>query len=77
MDQDPSWDEASIELIAECDGDSIRFTIMNIGTGDMEAPLGFIVIEGIYWSDNTWSDIIHFKIISNTLEYMPPRAEQN
>ncbi len=42
---DPTWDEASIELQAVCEGDSIYFTIVNIGGGDMDQPLNFIVIE--------------------------------
>ena len=42
---DPQWDEASIELFAVCDGDSIRFSIVNIGQGDMTNPLEFIIIE--------------------------------
>ena len=45
LDPEPQWDEASIELNASCNGDSIIFHIVNIGVGDMNAPLGFIVIE--------------------------------
>ena len=44
---DPNWDGASIELNAECKGDSILFTINNIGSGDMNTPLEFIVIEDV------------------------------
>ncbi len=47
IDPDPQWDEASIELYASCDGDSVFFTIINIGQGDMVDPLGFIVIEDL------------------------------
>ncbi|MEO1258144.1 MAG: T9SS type A sorting domain-containing protein [Bacteroidota bacterium] len=45
VNPDPQWDEASIELFATCAGDSIRFTIANLGVGDMDEPLGFIIIE--------------------------------
>ena len=44
-DPNPQWDEASIELFATCMEDSIRFTIANLGVGDMVEPLGFIIIE--------------------------------
>ena len=42
---DPSWSEASLELNSECDGDSLYFTISNIGAGAMNGPLEFVVIE--------------------------------
>ena len=41
------WDESSIEVNAVCDGDSIQFHITNIGAGDMDEPLGFLVIEDV------------------------------
>lgn len=41
----PEWDESEIRIEAACDGDSIHFDIQNIGTGDMSAPLEYIVIE--------------------------------
>jgi uncharacterized repeat protein (TIGR01451 family) len=41
----PNWDMASIEVNGFCDTDSIEFRIKNKGTGDMQAPKGFIVIE--------------------------------
>ncbi len=42
---DPNWDGASIEVNANCDGDSIHFNILNYGVDDMGSPLGFIIIE--------------------------------
>ncbi|HFA50639.1 MAG TPA: hypothetical protein ENJ95_16655 [Bacteroidetes bacterium] len=44
---DPMWDGSSIELDAVCEGDSVVFTIMNMGEGDMAGPLDFIVIEDV------------------------------
>ncbi len=41
----PSWDMASIQVNGYCDGDSVRFTLTNQGTGDMGQVLDFIVIE--------------------------------
>ena len=40
-----NWDGSSIEVSAECLGDSIIFTITNVGWGNMAAPLEYIVIE--------------------------------
>lgn len=45
VEENSEWDESSIELAAVCEGDSIIFKIINIGSGDMEDPLEFIVIE--------------------------------
>ncbi len=42
---DPIWDGSSIEVDASCDGDSIIFTITNVGSEGMPAPLSFIIIE--------------------------------
>ncbi len=41
----PSWDKASIDVNGYCDVDSVRFTLKNVGIGDMQEPKGFIVIE--------------------------------
>ncbi len=41
----PLWDGSSIEVDASCNGDSVTFTLTNVGTGGMPAPLGFIIIE--------------------------------
>ena len=40
-----NWDGSSIAVEAECDGDSVRFTIRNIGDGNMVSPLSYIIIE--------------------------------
>ncbi len=39
------WDGSSIAVEAECDGDSVRFTIRNIGDGNMLEVLNYIIIE--------------------------------
>lgn len=42
----PSWDGSSLEVNAECNGDSLLFHIKNQGA-DMGSPLEFIVIEDV------------------------------
>ncbi len=42
---DPLWDGSSIEVDVSCSGDSVTFTITNVGSEGMPAPLGFIIIE--------------------------------
>ncbi len=53
---DPNWDGASIRVDAECiNGDSILFTIENVGTGDMIGPLNYYVVEdNIMLYNNTY-----------------------
>ena len=41
----PEWDGSSIQVSAQCTEDSVRFFINNLGTGDMLAPLDYIVIQ--------------------------------
>jgi len=41
----PNWDGSSIQVSAECTEDSVRFFINNLGTGNMLAPLDYIVIQ--------------------------------
>ncbi len=40
-----SWNGASLEVEANCIGDSVAFTIRNVGSGDMDVPQGFVIIE--------------------------------
>ncbi len=40
----PLWDGSILNVTGFCDGDSVRFTITNIGD-DMDSPVPFIVIE--------------------------------
>ncbi|MBK8427427.1 MAG: hypothetical protein IPL27_16285 [Lewinellaceae bacterium] len=40
-----SWSGASLRLTGQCSSDSLRFTIKNIGTGDMPASSDYIVVE--------------------------------
>lgn len=42
---DPLWDGSSIETEVSCNGDNVVFTLTNVGTGTMSAPLGYIIIE--------------------------------
>ncbi|MBK8562763.1 MAG: hypothetical protein IPN76_05320 [Saprospiraceae bacterium] len=42
---DPLWDGSSIETEVSCNGDNVVFTLTNVGTGTMPAPLGYIIIE--------------------------------
>lgn len=42
---DPNWDGASIELSAKCIDSENQITISNIGDGNMDDPLGFVIIE--------------------------------
>ncbi len=42
---DPLWSGASLEVSAECDGDSILFEILNAGQGDMQNSEHYIIIE--------------------------------
>lgn len=40
-----AWDGASLRVSGECEGDSVRFNILNEGVGNMLMPSEFIVIE--------------------------------
>ncbi len=40
-----NYDGASLRVSGECDNDSVRFNIQNVGIGDMIMPSEFIVIE--------------------------------
>ncbi|MEZ4917785.1 MAG: T9SS type A sorting domain-containing protein [Saprospiraceae bacterium] len=41
----PNWDGSEIQVTADCEGDSVFFTIQNIGVGNMNGPRSYIVIE--------------------------------
>lgn len=41
----PDWDGSSIQVSAQCEEDSVRFFINNLGLGDMLNPLDYIVIQ--------------------------------
>jgi hypothetical protein len=45
LEPGPNWDGSQIEVTAECTGDSVIFTIQNVGIGNMLNPLEYIVIE--------------------------------
>lgn len=53
--ESPDWSGASIELGASCDGDSVTFTIKNVGTAPTSEPINYLVIEDqvILIQDNT------------------------
>ncbi len=42
---DPEWSGASLRLSSQCTQDSVRFTIENIGLGDMQSTSDYIVVE--------------------------------
>jgi hypothetical protein len=42
-----NWSGASLRLTADCDGDSLRFTLANVGTAPMSNPLEYVVIEDV------------------------------
>jgi hypothetical protein len=39
------WDSSSVQVDVVCVGDSVIFTIQNVGTGNMSQPLDYIIIE--------------------------------
>jgi hypothetical protein len=41
----PGWNGASIAVEGQCEDDSVRFIIRNVGSGNLLTPLEFIVIE--------------------------------
>ena len=43
--QNPLWSGAHVELGAACTGDSLRFSIRNTGSSDMNSALEYVVIE--------------------------------
>ncbi|HRI58972.1 MAG TPA: SprB repeat-containing protein [Saprospiraceae bacterium] len=42
---DPSWSGASLKVNSQCDADSVRFTVKNIGQGDMTGTVDYVIIE--------------------------------
>ena len=62
----PDWSGASIELDASCDGDSITFTITNVGTAPTSGSINYLVIEDqvILLQDDTQLDVGENKMIS-------------
>ncbi len=42
---DPTWDGSDIVVDADCESDTVRFFIRNIGAGDMQTPQEYIIIE--------------------------------
>ncbi len=42
---DPLWTGASLQLSSQCQADSLRFRIENVGTGNMNNAVNYIVIE--------------------------------
>ena len=39
------WSGADISVVGVCEGDSVRFTIANTGTGAMDVPQEYVIIE--------------------------------
>lgn len=55
-DPPPGWSGATVEVGVVCSGDSIIFTIYNMGNGPMNHPLEYVIIDdhvimknGTYW----------------------------
>ncbi len=45
-DPDPVWNGSLINVTdAVCDGDSVRFTLSNVGTSPLSQPLSYVVVE--------------------------------
>ncbi len=43
---EPTWDFSSLTLVSQCqESDSIKFTITNVGTGNMSSPSSYTLIE--------------------------------
>ncbi len=72
VEPDPNWDEASVQLEATCAGDSVIFTVKNVGSGDMAAPLDLIVIEEVIMGYQTQFQLEAF----DTKTYSFPAAGQ-
>ena len=45
--QNEEWSGASLEVTGRCEGDSVIFTVRNIGTANMVSPSPFIITEDI------------------------------
>lgn len=41
----PLWDGSNVDVNVSCVSDSVAFLIQNTGTGDMQAPLDYLVVE--------------------------------
>lgn len=55
----PDWDGSQIQVTAVCDGDSVVFTIQNVGNGDMSQTLDYVVAE-----DNVMLMMGQFQLLS-------------
>jgi uncharacterized repeat protein (TIGR01451 family) len=42
-----SWDRSLIVAEGRCDGDSVRFVLKNVGTGDMGSVQEFVIVEDV------------------------------
>lgn len=45
LPNDPLWSGASLKVSSQCDADSVRFKVQNIGTGDMSGTVDYVIIE--------------------------------
>ncbi len=43
----PGWDGSSLAVNGYCDGDSVRFEIKNVGSGDFNSALDYVIIEDV------------------------------
>jgi uncharacterized repeat protein (TIGR01451 family) len=69
-DIDPSWSGASVELSASCEGDSVVFTIKNVGNGTMIAPRDYFVVE-----DHVILSIGDFELEAGDMEMVKVEAD--
>jgi uncharacterized repeat protein (TIGR01451 family) len=44
---DPQWSGASLQITKDCQPDSLRFTIQNLGVGNMNAPVNYRLFENL------------------------------
>ncbi len=69
----PQWSGASLEVEAECNTDSLEFTIRNVGNGITSEPLEYVIIEDAVMFMNAPPPAIilapseehHFKVPAN------------
>ncbi len=41
----PDWDKSSLKINSQCGNDTIQFELKNKGTGDMNGPMFYIIVE--------------------------------
>ncbi|MBK9014025.1 MAG: T9SS type A sorting domain-containing protein [Saprospiraceae bacterium] len=67
--QNANWSGANIEVEGNCVNDEVHLTIKNTGTGDMVAPLDYIVVEDVLMFDQG-----NFNLGAGQTMQLPPIA---